>query len=188
MTILERQVLVLNKSWIPINITSVRRAICLLYSDLARAVDAKTFQTYRFGTWCEEGSSNAVLRTVSIDVPIPDVIVLTDYNQLRTKAKLPFSRGSLLKRDRFVCQYCGKQFPGSQLTVDHIVPKSRGGKTEWLNCATACNKCNSKKDDKTPQEAGMKLKTEPFVPTWSIKLFNEKTTTNETWKTFFGKM
>ena len=183
--VLEKQVLVLNKSWIPVNVTTVKRAVTLLYQELARAVCHRTYQTYDFNLWVTEAKSDAVVKTVSLEIPVPEVIVLTQYNGLRTEAKMPFSRSGLLRRDKYVCQYCRKQFQGAKLTIDHVLPKSRGGITEWTNCVIACHACNAKKDNKTPKEAGMKLKVEPVVPNWSFKMFDtEETPIHDSWRAF----
>jgi len=180
MSILERQVLVLNKSWMPVNVTSVKRAICLLYSDLARVVDAKTFETYGFDKWCTEGAGKMFIKSVSKDIPVPEVIVLTSYNGMRVKQDTAFSRSKLLRRDEHTCQYCGEKLAGPELTIDHVLPRSRGGKTDWLNCVIACYRCNTKKGDKTPEEARMKLLTKPHIPSWSVKVMYD----HEVWHRF----
>lgn len=179
---LQRQVLVLNKSWVPVNITSARRAIVLIYTDLARAVCHKTYQTFIFDDWIGQAAEEYV-STVSLDIPVPEVIVLDTYNKVRSEAKLPFSRVGLLRRDKNVCQYCSNQYRSYDLTVDHVLPKSRGGKTVWTNCVIACKPCNAKKDDKTPEEAKMKLLKQPVIPTWSFRLTDEITIKNS-WKNF----
>jgi len=178
---LNKRVLVLNKSWIPVQVTNVKRAICLVYTGLGRFVDVDTYQTYSFGSWCQL-ESKEYIRGASVQVPVPSVIVLDRYNGLRAHTRVPFSRANLLKRDDYTCQYCSKQLRTNQLTIDHVVPKSRGGMTSWLNCAAACHKCNNKKDNNTPKEVGMKLLRQPFVPTGSFYMIGSLG--NEKWKRF----
>lgn len=183
MSNLNKQVLVLNKSWIPVNVCTVKRAICLVYQSLAHVVDHDTYEVFRFDQWCERKTDN-MINASSISIPVPDVIVLTTYNGLRAKMRVPFSRTNLLKRDDYTCQYCTKKKKASELNIDHIIPKARGGLTSWTNCVTACYRCNSKKDDRLPKECGMKLLSKPFAPTWSFCAFNS--ITNPRWRKFLG--
>ena len=183
MSKLDGRVLVLNKSWIPVNICNVRRAICLIYSNLAHVVDPSTYEVFRFDQWCER-ETDEMINTSSISVPVPDVIVLKTYNGLRAKMRVPFARTNLLKRDGYTCQYCGKKKKASELNIDHVIPKARGGLTSWNNCVTSCIKCNSKKDDKLPKECGMRLINKPFAPTWSFCAFNS--ITNPKWERFLS--
>ena len=94
---------------------------------------------------------------------MPAVVRLLQYVSLDVKT-VKFSRINVFARDNFTCQYCGDQPGTANLTYDHVLPKSRGGKTTWTNIVTACIPCNWKKSDKTPQEAHMKLKTVPYLP------------------------
>lgn len=182
MSTLERRVLVLNKSWIPVNVTTVKRAMCLLYADLARVVDAKTYETYGFQRWCREGVAKAFIKSVTMDIPVPEVIVLMSYNGVKVKQDTTFSRSKLLKRDNYTCQYCGEKLTGPNLTIDHILPRSRGGQTSWTNCVLACYRCNIKKDDKTPEEAKMKLLCKPGIPSWSIRVLYD----TDAWSKFLS--
>ena len=93
----------------------------------------------------------------------PALVRLLYYRRWVPK-KTRFNRMGVFKRDRFICMYCGKTFKGSELTIDHIFPKSQGGKLTWLNCVSACFECNSKKGDRTPEQAGMRLLKKPIVP------------------------
>lgn len=179
--LLNRRVLILNKSWIPVQITTVKRAICLVYTGLARFVDCDTYQMYDFDEWCKRASS-AFIKTPSVRVPLPSVVVLIDYNGMRAHTKVPFSRVNLLKRDNYTCQYCGKELRSNQLNIDHIMPRSRGGMTSWTNCVAACYRCNNKKDNKTPREASMRLLKQPIRPNWSFYMFGS--VENEEWKRF----
>lgn len=181
--LLDRRVLVLNKSWIPVNVTTVRRAICLAYSGLAHVVDSDTYEVFRFDQWCER-KADEMIHATSLQIPVPDVVVLTAYNGLRAKMRVPFSCTNLLKRDDYTCRYCGKKKRANELNVDHIIPKARGGLTSWTNCVATCYNCNSKKDNKLLKEVGMKLLATPFAPTWSFCVFNS--ITNPKWRKFLS--
>ncbi len=141
-------VLVLNASFEPLSVVSIQRAIVLLLKEKAEVVEA----------------AEAVLRSEHLTLPVPLVIRLVYYVRIPHRISLPVSRRALLVRDRYTCQYCGVQ-PGRQhLTIDHVIPRSRGGKTTWDNVVAACKKCNSKKGNKTPAEANMQLLTQPARP------------------------
>jgi 5-methylcytosine-specific restriction endonuclease McrA len=98
-------------------------------------------------------------------IAIPEIMVLIKYNRLPTR-DVKFSRENVFHRDKHTCLYCGQVFPIMSLTIDHIHPKSKGGKTTWDNVASACKPCNNYKDNKTLAEAGMKLTKKPVKPTW----------------------
>ena len=136
-----------------------------------------------FEQWCERESGEAVNAT-SISIPVMDVVVLSTYNGMRAKMRVPFSRANLLKRDNYTCQYCGKKRQTKDLNIDHVVPRARGGITSWLNCVTSCFRCNTRKDDKLLKEAGMELLNKPFAPTWSFCAFNS--VTNPKWEKFLS--
>ncbi len=106
---------------------------------------------------------DAVVRSPSIEVRLPSVLALRDY--VKTRRTPAFTRQNVLLRDRHCCAYCGHKFPTHELTFDHVIPKSRGGKTWWQNIVLACSKCNSVKDDRTPEEAKMPLQWRPWKPT-----------------------
>jgi len=145
---LGQRVLVLNASYEPLQFISVRRAIVLLLQDKAELVEA--------------AEQRLRARGVSLEVPL--VIRLVRYIRIPRRMRLPCSRRSILMRDRETCQYCGAQPGRAHLTVDHIVPRSRGGETTWENVVTACRDCNHRKGGRTPEEAGMVLLTVPRQP------------------------
>lgn len=141
-------VLVLNASYEPLNVVSVQRAIVLLLKDKAQLVEAAEAR------WRSERRS----------VPVPLVIRLLAYVRLPHRWQMPVSRRGILARDQLTCQYCGAS-PGRQaLTIDHVVPRSRGGGRSWLNLVTACAPCNRRKGGRLPGEANMRLLREPFAP------------------------
>ncbi len=162
------QVLVLNKSWVAVNVASVRRAIGLLYQDLARAVHPDDYSLYDFENWCELSellSEGRYLHTPSLKVRIPEVILLNGFNGFFHK-EVRFSRRNIFERDKNTCQYCARKFAKSDLTIDHVVPRSKGGHDTWGNLVLACVKCNVRKGDRTPREAGMPLIRKPVKPHW----------------------
>ncbi|MGQ0613208.1 MAG: HNH endonuclease [Planctomycetaceae bacterium] len=165
---LDDRTLVLNRSWAAITTTSVRHALCLVYQRVARVICPDTYETHDFDSW----SSLAVardepqIRTVSLNIRVPEVIVLALYDGYPSR-KVAFSRRNLYRRDQFTCQYCGCRPGSEELSIDHILPRSRGGRTTWENCALACVECNKRKSNRTPVDAGMRLLRVPRIPRWS---------------------
>lgn len=162
---LNKEVLILNKSFLPIGIDTAKTAILNLYKGKCQAVDA-TYKTYTFDEWkaaypilietATEGEFSTI-HTPNFPFLVPYVFRLLDHDLSPRDWKIRFSRFHVLLRDKFVCQYCTEKFTRSELTIDHVTPRSKGGITSWDNCVTACKKCNRRKADKTPAEAGMKL-------------------------------
>lgn len=138
------RVLVLNASYEPVHICNVRRAIIMIFKGLAVMEEPARF----------------VLRSVRATFPAPSVIRLMHFVHIPFRKKLA-SKNNILIRDRYVCQYCGKPLKSHEITLDHIVPKSRGGESNWENLATCCPRCNVKKGSKLPEEAGLKLLKDP---------------------------
>ena len=164
---LEGRTLVLNKSWYPIATASVRSAIAMVFEGRAKVIDPRDYEVHDFESWKEiEPYSDRVVRGVSFTMQLPEVILLQTYDRLPSHS-MRCSRRNLLKRDSLVCQYCGERFRASELTVDHVVPKSKGGKTNWKNCVIACRKCNHRKGSDLSHEIGMMLRKVPIEPTWS---------------------
>jgi len=160
-------VLVLNRSFFPIHITSLRRAFCLLYQGIAKAVDEE-YKTFDFESW----SSLAVIQReeaiglVDRMIRIPRVILLLTYDRV-PRGTIRFNRINIYLRDRETCQYCGEKFPRNELSLDHVIPRASGGKSTWDNIVCCCFNCNRKKGGKTPQEAGMTLLKKPKKPPWT---------------------
>lgn len=171
----QREVLVLNKGWTAVGIVSLERAIVMLFSTYkdgtpkAKIIDPQDFQQYQWSDWSamKPKDGEEKLATARADFRIPEVILLSRYEKL-PQQKANFSRRTLFRRDNFQCQYCGCKPGSGELTLDHIQPKSRGGKTTWENIVCACVNCNARKADRTPDEAGMKLRTTPRKPTLPI--------------------
>ncbi len=162
------QVLVLNKSWVAVNVSSVRRAMGLLYQGLARAVHPTDYSLYDFEDWCELSESEQAGRYIStptLSIRIPEVILLSGFNGF-FRREVRFSRRNVFERDRNTCQYCGKRLPKTELSIDHVVPQSFGGRDTWENLVLACLKCNVRKGNRSPKNAGMPLIRKPVKPSW----------------------
>jgi 5-methylcytosine-specific restriction endonuclease McrA len=169
--VLNQSVLVLNRHWLAIHFCNVRRALCLLYGDLAKVVDEE-FQAHSFESWRElsqAASSPEMVHTPRFSLLVPQVIVLTRY-ALRPPQEVKFSRRNIYLRDNHQCQFCGCSPPREELTIDHLVPRSRGGRTVWGNVVLACVRCNTKKGNRLPQESGMHPRRRPARPTWPVLL------------------
>jgi 5-methylcytosine-specific restriction endonuclease McrA len=164
---LESGVLVLNRVYQPVHVTSARRAICLLYQGVARAIDEQ-FQLFDFESWSElsAAANHDVIHTVTRRIRIPRVIVLLAYEHL-PKARVRFSRFNIYARDDSTCQYCGRRLPRSELNLDHVMPRSRGGSTTWENVVCSCVACNLRKGGRSPDQAGMRLMRAPSRPRWT---------------------
>ncbi|HSE83400.1 MAG TPA: HNH endonuclease [Thermodesulfobacteriota bacterium] len=160
-------VLVLNRYFVPITVTSVKRAFIMLYCGIAKAVDGN-YATFDFESWTQisDIKEEDAVRTISKIIKIPRVIVLVRYDRM-PKKEVKFNRINIFRRDEDACQYCREKFPRSELTIDHVVPRTLGGKSVWENVVCCCIECNRRKGGRTPDEAGMKLKVKPKKPLWS---------------------
>jgi 5-methylcytosine-specific restriction endonuclease McrA len=167
-SVLSHQSLVLNRSWSAIATTSVRRALGLLFTGAAKVVQPDTYEVHEFHTWTDLAvhPGEPCIRTVRLKIKVPEVIVLTKYGGMPNPT-VTFSRRNLYKRDRSTCQYCGKRPGSKELSIDHVVPRSRGGRTTWENCVLACMRCNRRKASRLPTEAGLKLLKRPTRPKWT---------------------
>jgi 5-methylcytosine-specific restriction endonuclease McrA len=164
--LLRSKTLVLNRSFLPIHVTSVRRACILLYAGVARAVD-RTYDTFDFGRWCEAGSGEGeLLGLVGRTMPVPRVIQLAFYDRV-PRRHVRFSRQNVYARDEDTCQYCGRRLPRSQLNLDHVVPRSQGGMSSWENVVCSCHRCNWCKGGRTPEQSGLRLLRRPQRPAWT---------------------
>jgi 5-methylcytosine-specific restriction endonuclease McrA len=192
---LDASVLVLNKLFMAIHIISVRRAFCLLCKDLAEVVSLEDGQyaTYDFHTWREVSEYRSRhfrqedddwVRTVNSEIQVPRVIRLVGYDKL-PKQTVKFNRRNIFARDNNQCQYCGRKHATSELSLDHVIPRSQGGQSTWDNIVCACVNCNVRKGGRTPKEAHMTLIRKPEKPKRS-PLLNLKLTHRkyQSWKTF----
>jgi 5-methylcytosine-specific restriction endonuclease McrA len=165
MSVLNTKVLVLNRSYLPVHVTSVRRALSLLYQDIARAVDAQ-YRTFDFASWADLAAEEESIGLVGRAIRVPRVILLLAYDRL-PRRYVRFSRYNIFARDQCRCQYCGHVFPRTGLNLDHVVPRSKGGRSTWENVVCSCHRCNRLKGGRTPAEAGMRLIRPPFRPQWT---------------------
>jgi 5-methylcytosine-specific restriction endonuclease McrA len=193
---LSSSVLVLNRHYMAVHVINVRRAFALLVRDLAEVIHVEDGQyaNYDFESWREISELRAQfrepnedwLRSVNFEVQVPRVIRLLFYDRVPNQ-NVRFNRRNLFARDNNSCQYCGKRFSTSDLSLDHVVPRSRGGDTSWENIVCACIQCNVRKGGRTPQEAHMALIRKPTKPKRSplvtLKLGNPK---YESWKSFLS--
>ena len=165
--VLQRPTLVLNKNWQPVNVTTVARALGLVWNESALVVDPEDYQLYDWADWARmlPRENDLFIQAVTMRLRVPEVVTLNGYDRLPT-ASVSFSRRNIFKRDHFACQYCGVQPGTHELTIDHVHPRSRGGASSWENCVLACVNCNKRKADRTPEEARMKLKKKPIRPDW----------------------
>lgn len=173
---LESSVLVLNKFYAAVHIVNVKRAFALLFKDSAEVVsiDNGQYNSYDFSSWVDISAFKAEfefpdedqyesIRTFSIEIRVPKIIRLVVYDKL-PKTRVKFNRKNIFARDKNICQYCGKRFPTSELSLDHVVPRTQGGKSKWRNIVCACTDCNKHKGGRRPAEAGMKLIRKPVQP------------------------
>ncbi|MDG2005732.1 MAG: HNH endonuclease [Thermodesulfobacteriota bacteirum] len=165
---LNSPVLVLNKFFFPVDTTSVKRAFLMLYIGAAKAVDID-YETFDFDSWSEISilKKSESIRTVSKIIKIPRVIIVLRYDKVPNK-EVKFNRYNIFRRDRSECQYCRKPFPKNQLTIDHVHPKSLGGKTIWENVVCCCITCNRKKGSNILSSTNMKLAVKPNKPSWEL--------------------
>ncbi len=188
--LLQEKVLVLNKYYQAIQITTVQKAICHLVKGTAKVITTD-WTTHSFEEWIKISkfyeNGNKMIKSPSVAILVPDAIYLPYYESL-PKTEVVFSRQNLLLRDKFRCQYCGKLLKNPKdRTIDHVIPKSRGGKTVWTNVVLCCKKCNLKKGNRTPEEAGLKLLKPPKEPKWHSLILEEfPKHKKETWKVFLN--
>ena len=191
---LSSSVLVLNRLYMAIRVISARRAFCLLYNQSAEVIHVEDgrFANYDFDSWRElselrvddKQPNEDWVRAVSFEIQVPRVIRLNRFDRV-PRQSISLNRRNLFARDEHRCQYCGKRLPTSQLSLDHVVPRSRGGETTWENVVCCCLRCNTRKGGRTPQEARMNLLRPPAKPAQSpllaLKLNNPK---YATWRAF----
>jgi 5-methylcytosine-specific restriction endonuclease McrA len=164
----KQTVLILNRNWQAIHVKSPAEALSMMFTDTATGLDIKgddDMVPYKWDKWIglpydEEAS---YVKTVRGDIKIPKIIILSSFNKVPQKRPKFSSRG-IWMRDGGVCQYTGQKLTPNEGNIDHIIPRSRGGATNWSNCVLAHKEVNAKKADKTPLEAGLKLIRAPKEP------------------------
>src|SRR5262245_25249486 len=171
---LDASVLVLNRLFMAVHVISVKRAFCLLCKELAEvvALEDGQFVAYDFSTWRELSEYRSKhfrqedddwVRTSSVEIQVPRVIRLLTYDKL-PKQTVKFNRRNIFARDHNQCQYCGKKYPTTELSLDHVIPRSQGGMTTWENIVCACVACNVRKGGRTPKQAHLTLIRKPEKP------------------------
>jgi 5-methylcytosine-specific restriction endonuclease McrA len=187
-------VLVLNRHYMAVHVVGVRRAFGLLLAELAEVIHDEngSFANYSFDAWreiselrvSEKDPLDDWIRAVNFEIQVPRVLRLLFYDRM-PRHTVRLSRHAIFARDTNRCQYCGRRFSASQLSLDHVIPRSRGGMSTWENMVCACLKCNIKKGGRTPREAHMKLVTKPVRPRYNpllvLKLENPKYSSWRTW-------
>lgn len=193
-TALECSVLILNRFYMAVRVVNVRRALTLLYRGCAEVltVEANQYSNYDFEAWCEMSQIFALekqpgedyVQAVNFEIQVPRIVRLTRYDKL-PQSSVRFNRKNLFARDNHQCQYCGQTRPVSQLSLDHVIPRSLGGRTTWENIVCSCMKCNSRKGGRTPSQAAMALLSKPIKPhanpSMTIPMGDPR---YESWKTF----
>ncbi|MEZ4256383.1 MAG: HNH endonuclease [Polyangiales bacterium] len=164
---LRAPVLVLNRNFVPVRVTTARMAFELLYQGRARALDDE-YELHDFPSWSTLTIPERYERigTTRGPLSIPRVVVLSLYNRVPMTG-LRLSRKNLYLRDNYTCQYCGAQPGSDELNLDHVIPRSRGGASTWENLVTSCKTCNLKKGRALPEECGMIPANKPVCPRWS---------------------
>ncbi len=167
MSVLNSKVLVLNKSYFPVHVTSVRRAFSLLYQGAAKAVDHQ-YRTFDFQSWRALSASvkDDTVGLIGRAIRVPRVILLLSYDRV-PRRRVRFSRHNVFARDNNTCQYCGTRFSRNELNLDHVIPRSQKGLSVWENIVCSCFRCNRVKGGRRPEEAGMQLIREPIRPDWT---------------------
>lgn len=196
---MQSSVLVLNRFYTAIQVMSVKRAFCLLWKQLAEVITVEdgTYVSYDFKSWLEVSEWKAGLNQkeehedwilgVNREIQVPRVIRLLGYDRF-PRNTVKFNRRNIFLRDENRCQYCGHKLPTHLLSLDHVMPRSRGGMTTWENIVCACLSCNVKKGGRTPQEAGMKLYQRPSKPKRSPTLTHQISTPKyASWRTFLDE-
>lgn len=171
MAIRER-VLLLNRVWQPLTTIPMKKALKLVFRDRAKVIDPETYQLYTWDEWIEAKAlpSDAhveegdYIKTTSMYIMMPLIVTLSKFAGYPNRG-IPFSRKRLYERDRYTCQYTGERLNSRDITIDHVIPVSKGGTTCWENCVVASFAANQKKGNRTPQEAGMPLLSVPREPT-----------------------
>ncbi|MDP6924088.1 MAG: HNH endonuclease [Candidatus Scalindua sp.] len=196
---LESSVLVLNKFYTAVHVINAKRAFAMLCKESAEVVsiDGGQYNSYDFTSWVDVSAFKAEcelpdedrydsIKTFSLEIRVPKIIRLVVYDKL-PKTTIKFNRKNIFARDKNRCQYCGKKVPTSELSLDHVIPRTQGGTSNWKNIVCACTNCNKNKGGRRPEEAGMKLICKPVKPNHcpliQLKLGSNK---YNSWKQFLN--
>lgn len=192
--LLKRPVLVLNRLWQPVHTCSVRRALkllCLGHAQVVQTEGEARYQTHDMGSWVaysvgEVASPAAeLIHSVKVALRVPKIIVLALYDRLPRK-EVKFTRQNVFLRDKHTCQYCARILPERDLNLDHVLPRDKGGKMSWENIVTSCVPCNTRKANRLPHDAGMRLLNRPRVPKWRPLFGLHKQASEQVWQEFIS--
>lgn len=183
--VLDRHVLVLNRSWRPVTTTTVRHAMGLAFTGAARFLRVETWELLDIDAWATlpVGDDDPALHSVHLTLAVPEITVLTRFNDVPDPSPA-FSRQTLYRRDMHTCQYCARRIDHHELSIDHVLPRSRGGRTTWENCVLACLRCNRRKANRMPEEAGLRLLRPPRRPEWSPLARTPESRRRPSWRHF----
>ncbi len=164
---LNSNVLVLNRSYLPVHVTTARRAFSLIFSGSALALSCD-YETFDFHAWSQLAPSGGEQQvgTPGGRVRVPRVIVLKHFDRV-PRRHVRYSRLNIFARDKFTCQYCGRKPARGELNLDHVIPRSLGGRTNWENVVASCVDCNRRKGGRTPAQARLRLLRLPMRPRWT---------------------
>ena len=183
---LENPVLVLNKNWIAIRVKDVKTAIKLVFRERSHFVDPGDYSVYNWEEWLltdiKEGEEY-IQCTHDRRVKIPEIVILNNYDKVPSY-DLRLSKRNIFIRDQFKCQYTGKVIDTKEADIDHVIPRSKGGKTTWDNLVVASKKVNRKKSNRTPEEAGLKLIKKPHKPRYNSVFIDPRKKYPESWNKF----
>ena len=185
--------LVLNKNWAAITVVGSLDALVSVFGERSKALCSDTYELFNMGQWIDRSiekagklTSHQIVRTTNFPIIKPEIIVLNYYHGVPFRS-VNFTRRNLCKRDDYTCQYCYKKLQYKELTVDHVIPKSRGGAKSWNNCVTSCKNCNAKKADYTLKESSFILKKLPKMPKWTPIMGILPITYHDSWNKFLKK-
>ncbi|MFW6025870.1 MAG: HNH endonuclease [Candidatus Woesearchaeota archaeon] len=181
---LKKSVLVLNSSWIAIRIKTVKQAIKILCRKRACVINPNDYFVYKWEDWIKvEGVEGECIRASHYKIKIPEVIVLTLYDKLPSH-DIKFSKKNVFKRDDYTCQYTGKKVNPKNADIDHIIPKSKGGKSTWSNCVVCSKDINRKKSNKLLKDTEYKLIKKPKKPNYMSLLIDKRKKIPKSWEKF----
>lgn len=184
-------VLALNRAWLPVDIITHKDCFRLLCKGHAKALETVhgSYMMHSMESWIDMHmhQNYEKVNTVSMEIPVPEIIILTEYDKIPDRF-VKFSKGNLLIRDDYECVYCGCSLNLDTATIDHIIPQCKGGQTSWENCAIACKECNNEKDHADPvgKFKPKKIAKEPshFSPLYQMKRKIRDMKYPESWKKF----
>lgn len=193
---LDEKVLVLNRGYTAVRICHAREAFTLICREAAEilSIEDGNYLTYGLRDWMDvailqkefEPENHRWLRLPTLEIAVPKIIRLLTYDKF-LKPQIRLTRRNLFSRDKNKCQYCGKRFGASDLTLDHVVPRVQGGENSWVNLVCACMKCNTKKGGRTPRQANMRLIHKPVKPSHCVaRKLRIGSNQYHTWKAFLN--